>query len=443
MFHRLPFRLFSLTFLALNLWHVESATALHGVILDQQLNPNGRGYTVLRVWGTQYEMGYAQAELLGDHIVRGVSDTRTFLDQYNKYDTVRGYMATALWLPAGIEDEFDGIVDCLALTHPEAAIDKLDLKVASTAGEWLYGCRSHMCWGRYVAPPVKTLSTRRLDFSTLFPSMNHHVLIARAPTDGTPRWVNLAWPGIATSATGVNEFGTLVSLHDYQSSTDFAPGRMPRMVACRYALTYATDPDVSTHRDAVYVELQNYELMTGSFFNYYTPEGFGGVLVGNPTHVPDFYYLRTPQTAWHHGEAMITTNAWTDGTYTPTDENFGADAYYNDETPKTLLSHWNLLSGGLHKLSVAYRGRQSMTLWADGRLPTGRTARMEWEWTRLFGMGDCDNDGDVDLDDLANLLSHYGMTSGASDTDGDLDGDGDVDLNDLATLLSNYGVGTE
>ena len=55
--------------------------------------------------------------------------------------------------------------------------------------------------------------------------------------------------------------------------------------------------------------------------------------------------------------------------------------------------------------------------------------------------GDLDLDGDVDLADLARLLSNYGMTSGALPQDGDLDGDGDVDLPDLAGLLGNYGVG--
>jgi hypothetical protein len=53
--------------------------------------------------------------------------------------------------------------------------------------------------------------------------------------------------------------------------------------------------------------------------------------------------------------------------------------------------------------------------------------------------GDLDHDCDVELDDLALLLSNYGMTSGASYDDGDLDGDGDVDLSDLAELLAHYG----
>ncbi len=55
-------------------------------------------------------------------------------------------------------------------------------------------------------------------------------------------------------------------------------------------------------------------------------------------------------------------------------------------------------------------------------------------------LGDLDGDDDVDLADLAQLLSNYGVTGGATYEDGDLDEDGDVDLADLATLLSVYGT---
>jgi hypothetical protein len=54
--------------------------------------------------------------------------------------------------------------------------------------------------------------------------------------------------------------------------------------------------------------------------------------------------------------------------------------------------------------------------------------------------GDLDGDLDVDLADLAQLLSNYGTTGGAAYEDGDLDEDGDVDLTDLAALLAEYGT---
>lgn len=55
--------------------------------------------------------------------------------------------------------------------------------------------------------------------------------------------------------------------------------------------------------------------------------------------------------------------------------------------------------------------------------------------------GDVDFDLDIDLNDLARLLSHFGMTEGATLGDGDLTGDGAVDLADLAILLTEFGKG--
>lgn len=54
--------------------------------------------------------------------------------------------------------------------------------------------------------------------------------------------------------------------------------------------------------------------------------------------------------------------------------------------------------------------------------------------------GDLNGDGQVDIADLAQLLSHFGTLNGATYADGDIDGDGDVDLSDLTLLLSNFGT---
>jgi hypothetical protein len=59
--------------------------------------------------------------------------------------------------------------------------------------------------------------------------------------------------------------------------------------------------------------------------------------------------------------------------------------------------------------------------------------------TYMSCIGDVNGDGQIDLSDLAILLSNYGMTEEAELEDGDLDGDGDVDLEDLAALLAHYG----
>jgi hypothetical protein len=382
-----------------------AAAAQNGVLLEQDLDVGDQGYSVIRVWGTHYEMGYAQASLLGDYIADAVSQTNNHVGPAT-YQYLRGVVASAVWQPPEIQDELDGMVDSLASSHPGAGIDELDLKVINAYGDWGYACRSHTCWGRYVAPPIKTLATRRLDFGSPVDTAHHHVLCARDPSDGSPRWVNLGWPGSVAVVTGVNELGTLVSLHDFNSDgADLTAGRMPRMVAARHALTFPSGADFSTHLTQVFMELQLYEIMTGGFVNFYAPEGHGGVMTADPDQPgSDFHDLRVPQAVWHHGEAMVTTNAQTDGTTTPTDEDFGADAYYGDESPKALESHWDLLAGAgasLHQLSVAYRDPEDMTLWADGRTDGGRTARLEWEWGELFALpcsDGIDNDGDGQVD---------------------------------------------
>lgn len=360
------------------------ALATNGEIIDQQLSPDGYGYTVMVVWGSHYEMGYAHGSLLSDEILGGVDAVKGYLGPF--YNGVRSSIAQTTWKPDGIEDELDGMLQALLDAHPGAQVDKLDLKVANTYGDWAYGvmCRSHSCWGSFTEDPVRTLSTRRLDFGVPMDEIYHHVLCAWDPSDASPQWVNFAWPGYVTCVTGVNEYGTQVSLHDYNSSIgDPALWSMPRTVAARYSLTMPTTPQISQHTSQVYAELTQYEAYTGTFLNYFVPDGWGGVITASRS--GGFYDLRLPHPDYFGGEVLITTNSWTDGSYTPSGGQFMAD-YYAEGGPKDIESHWNLMgSAGLHEMSVEYRCRKNITLWADGQLDAGRTPRLEYTWSDLFG----------------------------------------------------------
>jgi len=328
-------------------------------------------------------MGYAHGFLMADYILAGHAELKSLLG--GLYNVFRNDMAGAVWKPDEIEDELDGMVDALALIYPEEDIDKLDLKVANGYSDWSYGvaCRSHACWGSFVSPPVKTLATRRLDFYSPFSAMNHHVICAWEPDDGSPKWINAAWAGYAVVVTGINEYGTLASLHDYNTGGTVPSSAMPRSVAARYILTMPDGPGLTTHLTDGYAEIQNYNAYTGSFINYYAPEGYGGVITCS--RAQGFYDLRMPQLSYFNGEVLITANAWTDGTYTPSGAEFIAN-YYDEGGPKDQESHWNvMLSSELHMMSVAYRGHGDMTLWFHGRLDPGYTPRLEGEWEAFFG----------------------------------------------------------
>ena len=100
------------------------------------------GYTVLRLWGSYYEMGYAQAELLGEYIVDAVKDVKRYLGN-NNYLTLRETLSNVIWEPQEIEDELNGMVDGIEIQFPSEEIDILDLKIINTIGDWLnvFGCR--------------------------------------------------------------------------------------------------------------------------------------------------------------------------------------------------------------------------------------------------------------------------------------------------------------
>jgi hypothetical protein len=363
------------------------ALAVNGVILDQQVDAEGKGYTVLHVWGTHREMGYAHGYLLADEIVAEHNQVVSLLG--SGYENMRQAMAAATWLPDVIEDELDGMVAALAELHPGENIDKLDLKVINGYGDWSYppACRSHSCWGDFVDEPVKTLSTRRLDFGSPFPSINHHVLCAWEPDDGSLSWLGLSWPGYVVGITTLNEFGTQVSVHDYDTGGTPQSDALLRTAAARY-MTTMPEPSsfIQEHLYDCWTELAGIYTWTGAFVNLFVPEGHGGVFACS--RASGFYDVRTPQGTYFGGDVLVTANAWTDGTYTPSGAEFMAD-YYAKGGIKDLEGHWSLMgASGLHKMSVAYRGRENMTVWVQGRLDPGITPRLEYEWSQLFGIND-------------------------------------------------------
>jgi hypothetical protein len=359
------------------------AWAQQGKIISQSLDASGEGITVMKVWGTHHEMGYAQGNLLAKEIVKFLQEVKQL--EGAQYVLLRPLVQATVWKPAELEQELDGMLAGIKAADPTAAIDKVDLKVVNIWGDWInpMACRSHSAWGSFVTGTTKTLSTRRLDYELPkeITQIRHHVLLAREPSDGSVRWVNLFWPGGVTAVTGVNEYGTLGSLHDYQSKFKWG-AHMPRMVAVRHALTLVKGLPLDQHLDAVWNELTKYTMMTSTFINYYVPKGHGGVLTCMAGEKCS--KKRSPQSDFHGGEVLITANTETDGHTCPSDGTF-MDDYYNKGKPKTFADHYGLMGhSGMHLLSLDYRGRGDMTLYVEGRLSSGVTQTQKLEWSSLF-----------------------------------------------------------
>lgn len=397
------FSLVALLWLALGLGPAV-ARAQNYQVLHESLDSSRRGYTVLRVWGTDYQMGEAQGRVLAADIVAAVAEVTTRVG--SNYPTLKGVVATMNWQAVNVDDELAGMVAGVKAAIPSATLDVGDLKVLNTYADWAYACRSHAAWGSWVVPPVKTLSTRRLDFANVFDMMLHHVVVVHDPSTGAPRYVTVAAPGAVVVATGVNAHGALTSLHNDGGKFNAASHGVPRGLASRHLLVDVGARPLAQQLAWAQGELSTMTVATSGFINYFVPMG-GGVFScasGGPCSV------RLPQADLYGGEVIITTNTDTDGHSVPPDGLFLAD-YYNLGKPKTLKDHFEVMgSSGVHLLSVAYRGEEDMTLWVLGR---GRTDRLEYEWKDLFA-------GTVPLPDGGTPASDAGVQpdAGVSQVDG-------------------------
>lgn len=103
-----------------------------------------------------------------------------------------------------------------------------------------------------------------------------------------------------------------------------------------------------------------------------------------------------------------------------------------------LTKHKNGGYGALERANLNGSGREALPV--DVTYPGG-IALIPSETPAC--PADLNGTGNVELGDLAILLAHYGVPTGASWNHGDLTGDGAVDADDLLDLLTVYGTECE
>ena len=214
-------------------------------------SPNGSGVLIvengirlLKLSGSNYEMGYAHGYLLAEEIIYTI-DNFVFWSAFlsgRKYDELVYDMQFIDWQQS-YEKELmgmlDGIKDRLPkqdrMIHPQGRaqeISLVDLKIANSVSDW--ACSSFSSWGN-ATDDGSVIVARNLDY---YSGRNEcfkrsHLLVSY--DDGVHnRWVTASVCGFIGCISGMNELGLSLALHDtnyFPSSAE--SGFIPRCLILR------------------------------------------------------------------------------------------------------------------------------------------------------------------------------------------------------------------
>ncbi|WAR12323.1 DCD1A-like protein [Mya arenaria] len=179
-------------------------------------------FYVVHVWGTPYEMGYAQGELMK-------TETINFMNSVWKYleDQVIGDINSTFFQPWFLKDVADfGLVAALDLEltitrkytgnyfFEEAqgladatGVDYMTIQRIHVIGELTKGdCSMMGAWGSAVRDPNSLLQLRALDWNTDGPFKDFPQVTVYHPSSGNGHpFANIGWTGWLGSITGFNK----------------------------------------------------------------------------------------------------------------------------------------------------------------------------------------------------------------------------------------------
>jgi hypothetical protein len=209
---------------------------------------------VLRLWGDDYERGYAHGYLLADDIMAFLNST-LFAPQmlpdvvvYSK--EILPLVETRFDIDARRTKELDGMLQGIRAARGSKGtrVDRLDrdltiqdLKAGNSLADWVrLGCSSFTAWGPASADG-KTITARNLDYFELEGLRTQHLIIVyRKPGPGAQSWVSIGWPGFAGACTAINEHGITLTMHDSNGLRPTHRGKfVPRTYALRDAIEQA------------------------------------------------------------------------------------------------------------------------------------------------------------------------------------------------------------
>lgn len=242
-------------------------------------SPNGAGVLkvesgvrVLKLKGTQYEMGYAHGYLLAEEILYMVDNYTLYITNYlnEPYFELREKMSYFDWdMSYGheLEGMLAGILAKLGedgcIIHPkdiERNLDLVDLQIVNTISDW--ACSSFSAWGAS-RTDGSVIYARNLDYHKGYDEAfkRTHVLISYKNEDATA-WAGASVAGFIGCISGMSEHGMTLALHntDKFESTN-AGDYIPRCMILRQLMENSQNSWVPNDVDALMDQFPAYEGM--------------------------------------------------------------------------------------------------------------------------------------------------------------------------------------
>ncbi|UCG31711.1 MAG: hypothetical protein JSU68_08580, partial [Phycisphaerales bacterium] len=186
------------------------------------------GLTVLRVWGTPAERGYAHGYLMAEQIAAVMDQYlkdgplgEGSIERYEKRTLPRLAMmkidpeheAEMRGILEGVEARLGGPAEMPILGRP---MRYEDIMAANCTGDLSRsGCSSFAAWGEMTSDGG-TIGARNMDWPVIQCLLDTQIILVNVPEPDSGRlgWVGITWPTYVGVNTGMNAEGLTVATHD-------------------------------------------------------------------------------------------------------------------------------------------------------------------------------------------------------------------------------------
>jgi len=226
------------------------AQQVNGIIYADTL-----GLSVIKIWGTHYQRGYALGYLTGSKITEVI--VNYLKPQFGPYyDAARQLIIQGndIGIPQVYKDEAQGVIEGMNTsgTNP-SNLDQTDLLVGNCFLDLTNllaklegpGCSALMSWNEATAGTDldgKSVITRHLDWNYSSILINNHVMIVHFPAEpDEKKWMLVGFSGMISALSGLNEDYSAFQhvMDDFTGPALHSKHYLPIWLALRQALEAA------------------------------------------------------------------------------------------------------------------------------------------------------------------------------------------------------------